>query len=125
MEAGTGSGSLSHNFARTVAPNGHLYTFEFNKSRAEKAREEFKRNRIDDVATVEHRDVCELGYPETLHGKADAVFLDLPAPWLAVPHAVKALKHGGTISGFSPCIEQVQRTCLALENNGFHRKLIH
>lgn len=42
-----------------------------------------------------HRDVCELGFSDELNGTADAVFLDLPAPQLAVPHALKALKNSG------------------------------
>ena len=38
LSTGTGSGSVSHAIARTVAPHGHLYTFEFHKQRAETAR---------------------------------------------------------------------------------------
>ena len=38
IEAGTGSGSLSHSIYRTIAPSGKLYTFEFHAQRAERAR---------------------------------------------------------------------------------------
>ena len=39
---GTGSGSLSHALIRTIAPTGHLHTFEFHEQRSQIARDEFK-----------------------------------------------------------------------------------
>ncbi|GBP42399.1 tRNA (adenine(58)-N(1))-methyltransferase catalytic subunit TRMT61A [Eumeta japonica] len=92
IEAGTGSGSLTHALIRRVRPHGHVYTFDFHEHRAKIAEEEFKSHGIDDFVTVSHRDVCNLGFGEDLNNKADAVFLDLPSPWRGVPHAVKALK---------------------------------
>lgn len=50
---------------------------------------------LGQYVTVDHRDVCATGFGDNLNGKADAVFLDLPHPWLAVPHAIKSLKKTG------------------------------
>ena len=44
VESGTGSGSLSHPLARTVAPRGHLHTSDFYVERDEKARAVFAEN---------------------------------------------------------------------------------
>ncbi|XP_023268746.1 tRNA (adenine(58)-N(1))-methyltransferase catalytic subunit TRMT61A [Seriola lalandi dorsalis] len=117
-ESGTGSGSLSHAILRTIAPTGHLHTVEFHQQRAEKVAEEFKEHRVDHLVTVRNQDVCKDGFGVT--GVADAVFLDIPSPWEAVKHAKAAMKkQGGRVSSFSPCIEQVQRTCEALADQGF------
>ncbi|KAL6105948.1 trmt61a [Pungitius sinensis] len=117
-ESGTGSGSLSHAILRSVAPTGHLHTVEFHQQRAEKAAEEFKEHGVDGLVTVRNQDVCKDGFG--VSGVADAVFLDIPSPWEAVGHAKAAMKrHGGRVCSFSPCIEQVQRTCEALAEEGF------
>ncbi|XP_032522466.2 tRNA (adenine(58)-N(1))-methyltransferase catalytic subunit TRMT61A [Danaus plexippus] len=120
IEAGTGSGSLTHALIRRIRPHGHVYTFDFHDHRAMLAREEFEAHGIADFVTAQHRDVLAEGFGEDLNGKADAVFLDLPSPWTGVKHAVDAMKNeGGRFCSFSPCIEQVQRTCLALEEHSF------
>jgi tRNA (adenine57-N1/adenine58-N1)-methyltransferase len=119
IESGTGSGSFSHSIARTVAPTGHLYSFEYHAERAALAQQEFTQHGYGDIITVNHRDVCKDGFD--MKDTVSAVFLDLPAPWEAIASAKEAFKQDrpGKICCFSPCIEQVARSVTALEENGF------
>ncbi|TRY70439.1 hypothetical protein TCAL_06528 [Tigriopus californicus] len=118
IESGTGSGSLSHSFIRSLWPSGHLHTFDYHESRVKAAQQEFQEHQVGPAVSVRHRDVCAEGFD--LVDVADAVFLDLPHPWEAVPHAVQALKPtGGRLCSFSPCMEQVQKTCQVLRKCGF------
>ncbi|KAF9183845.1 tRNA (adenine-N(1)-)-methyltransferase catalytic subunit trm61 [Haplosporangium sp. Z 11] len=119
IESGTGSGSFSHSIARTLAPTGHLYTFEYHQERVNAATIEFEEHGLSDMVTLQCRDVCKEGFG--LENKVDAVFLDLPAPWEAVASAKKAFKQNkiGKICTFSPCIEQISKTVTALNDHGF------
>lgn len=151
---------MSHFILRTIAPSGILHTYEFNKNRADKAREEFRRNKVDMMVIVHDRDVCgkqttssssgcvtldntkdnNNNHDDTGPGSgsiattpkstatgfgiggqvADAIFLDLPEPWLAVPHAAYTIKPDGRLGSYSPCVEQTQRCVTALRESGFH-----
>lgn len=116
-EAGTGSGSLSHALLRAIGPSGHLHTRDFHKERVEAASKEFVDHGYSSRVTVLQRDVCGTGFG--VENIADAVFLDLPSPWSAVHHAISSLKDiGGRLCSFSPCIEQVSRTCDILRASG-------
>lgn len=70
---------------------------------------------LDKLVASHHQNVCRDGFG--VEAIADAVFLDLPAPWDAIEHAKRTLKRTRKtrICCFSPCIEQVQRTIQALE----------
>lgn len=149
IEAGTGSGSFTHTLARAVARgspagsgegqlppawnanaapappafgplDGRVYSFEFHGERVERARAEFAAHNLDRTVQLAHRNVCKDGFG--LDHVADAVFLDLPAPWEAVPHVAQAVRRdvATRICCFSPCIEQVLRTVTALSEHGFH-----
>ncbi|GAA6009435.1 tRNA 1-methyladenosine methyltransferase subunit GCD14 [Rhodotorula paludigena] len=119
IEAGTGSGSFSHSLARTVGKEGRVHSFEYHEERFGKARDEFKAHKLDDVIKIKHQNVYKDGFE--LEDEVDSVFLDLPAPWEALEHAKKALRKDrqSRICCFSPCIEQVIRTCSALAELGF------
>lgn len=118
-ESGTGSGSLSHAIAMVVAPTGHLYTHDIEESRTKNVEQEFKDHGLADVTTAVVQNVCTDGFFVT--NACDGVFLDVPAPWEAIPHAAGAISRtrGGRLVSFSPCIEQVQRACEVMRQVGF------
>ncbi|XP_068645615.1 uncharacterized protein [Aristolochia californica] len=117
LESGTGSGSLTTSIARAVAPTGHVYTFDFHEQRASLAREDFEKIALSSLITVGVRDIQGEGFPEEFSKRADSVFLDLPQPWSAIPSAAQMLKPDGVLCSFSPCIEQVQRSCETMRSN--------
>jgi len=129
VESGTGTGSLSTAIARSIAPNGRLHTFEFHEQRAEAAREDFRRNGLDGIIVVRRRDAIGEGFEPKKEGEeeeekivADAVFLDLPSPWVCLEKQFvqRVLRPHGRFCSFSPCIEQVQLTCDALRKANFY-----
>ncbi|KAL8269621.1 hypothetical protein Esti_006441 [Eimeria stiedai] len=140
IEAGTGSGSLSHSLAAALRPGGRLFTFEFHLERWEEAKKEFELLGVSPQVTCLHRDVCKEGFCLQLPNaaadaaaatgaaagdvfprphEADGVFLDLPSPWLALKHADQVLKGGGRLVTFSPCVEQLHKTLVAAQELGF------
>jgi len=152
IEAGAGSGSFTHASARAVYSGypedaeftlkrrklGRVWSFEFHEQRHEKLEKEIRDHGLEDIVQITHRDVCEEGF--LVNGaspNAEAVFLDLPAPWLALPHLSRSpppkVGTNGSkpfisplsptapvqICTFSPCIEQVQRTVSVMRNLGW------
>ena len=114
IEAGAGSGSFTHAAARAVyngypqssldgagesqssnPSHGKVWSFEFHEQRVEKLKAEVKEHGLDDIVYVTYRDVCEDGFRPNDEQysissiDANAVFLDLPAPWLAIRHLIR------------------------------------
>ncbi|KAH0542293.1 hypothetical protein FGG08_003320 [Glutinoglossum americanum] len=116
IEAGAGSGSFSHASARAVFNGypepacefgeippakkkkaGKVWSYEFHEQRVGRLKEEIRKHSLEDVVEIVNSDVCEHGF--LLEGKspgqtrvspqADAIFLDLPAPWLALRHLTR------------------------------------
>jgi tRNA (adenine57-N1/adenine58-N1)-methyltransferase len=168
IEAGAGSGSFTHASARAVysgypTPGSHgspvkrrklgkVWSFEFHEQRHSKLEKEIQDHGLDGIVQITHRDVCRDGFLVGPNGdespNAEAIFLDLPAPWLALPHLTrqaapsKPREPGNDsqspvqtesktfcsplnprspvhIGTFSPCIEQVQRTVSTLRHLGW------
>lgn len=171
IEAGAGSGSFTHAAARAVygrsttaqTSPGHVFSFEFHNERYRTMQVELVSHGLasnkgagstdgDDgsdngVVTLTNRDVYEHGFllDDGSSPAADAVFLDLPAPWRALQHLTRGVqKKDGQdknqdngqgqaepptsalcpnrsihLCTFSPCIEQVTRTVSMLRRLGW------
>jgi len=70
---------------------------------------------LAELVELKNKDLTQ-GIDET---GVDAVVLDMATPWLAVPHAYKALLGGGLLASFSPTIDQSVKTVEAMESSGF------
>lgn len=111
IEAGAGSGSFTHASARAVfngypsqphadgEPSrkrrkyGRVCSFEYHEPRVAGLRKEIEDHGLAEVVRVTHRDVYQDGFSlddtEDKSPKADAIFLDLPAPWMALKHLTR------------------------------------
>lgn len=60
---------------------------------------------LNGIVAVKLKDIYE-GIDEN---NVDLVTLDLPQPERVLPHAEQALKPGGHLATFAPCVEHLQR----------------
>ena len=118
VEMGTGSGAFTILLAQLVGPQGRVYTFD--------RRADFLENAMGNVAQAGLADrvvarVLEAGepFPVEEEGEIDAVFLDLPEPWRAIPQAHRVLAPGRPLGLIVPTAEQLKRSAQVLEEAGF------
>jgi tRNA (adenine57-N1/adenine58-N1)-methyltransferase catalytic subunit len=97
-EAGTGSAGLAI-FLGLVAKEVH--SFDINDEYLENAKKRFLEFKLKNVK-LHKQDV----YANMPIKDMDVIVLDLPEPWKALEHAYRAVKKGGFIASFSPCITQ-------------------
>jgi tRNA (adenine57-N1/adenine58-N1)-methyltransferase len=105
VDAGVGSGSLAIFLGNLVKPNGRVVSYETREDFKRVADANIQMTGLSDIVSVKLKDIYE-GIDER---DVDLVTLDLPKPELVLPHAESALKPGGHLAVFSPCIEPIQR----------------
>lgn len=149
IEAGSGSGSFTHAAARAVFNDyptetgqadelrGRVFSYEFHQERHKKIASEMESHNLSGIVRCTHADAYRDGFllsPQAPDGpplspKANAIFLDLPAPWSALPHLTREGIDGKPsaldplnpvhICTFSPCIEQAQKTVSHLRKHSW------
>ncbi|KAB5550985.1 S-adenosyl-L-methionine-dependent methyltransferase [Coniochaeta sp. 2T2.1] len=149
IEAGSGSGSFTHASTRAVYNGyprgasdrrGKVFSFEYHEPRFESMKKEITSHGLDSLVHLTHRDVYKDGF--LIDGEspeAESIFLDLPAPWQALPHLSRSRpkseeaaadgekpwisplnpKKSAYLCTFSPCIEQVTKTVSAMRRLGW------
>jgi tRNA (adenine57-N1/adenine58-N1)-methyltransferase len=105
VDAGVGSGSLAIFLGNIVRPNGRVVSYEVREDFKRVAEANIQMAGLGEIVSVKLKDIYE-GIDER---GLDLVTLDLPQPERVLPHAETALKPGGYLAVFSPCIEPVQR----------------
>ena len=79
--------------------HGGVYSFEYHEPRAKQLQAEIIEHGLDPVVTVTHRDVYGDGFnlDDNTSPEADAIFLDLPAPWQALKHLTRTPPSAATV----------------------------
>ena len=114
LEAGTGSGAVTAILARAVGPTGQVISYDVRQDMQDKARKNLD-SILPNVGNVTFKigDVYE-GIEET---ELDRIVLDLPDPYLVVPHAAPAMVPGGIILSFVPTVLQIHDFTRALQDS--------
>lgn len=115
VEMGTGSGAFTVLLARLVGEQGKIYTFDRRQDLLKNALLNIERAGVS--KSVEAR-LHYAGEPFPVRD-VDAVFLDLPAPWVAIPAAYDALAPGNPLALVVPNAEQLKESVGVLEKTGF------
>lgn len=115
LETGVGSGALSMALLRAGADIVGYELREDFAVRAQRNVEAYLGDQVGDRYRVQVRDSYE-GIDET---DLDRVVLDLPEPWLVIPHAAGALRPGGIVVAYTPSVVQVMQVHEALSAAGF------
>ena len=113
LEAGCGSGAVTMALLRAVGARGSLVSYDVRQDMIDRARENVQAMHSDTSnLTLKLGDV----YESIEERELDRIVLDLPEPWLVVPHAVDALLPGGIFVSFSPTVLQVHELVRTLRS---------
>ncbi len=112
-EAGTGSGALTSFLAWTVAPSGHVYSFDINEKHSKNARANIELTDLSNFVTFSVKDITEPVDVETL----DSFILDFAAPYKAVNSVEPTIVPGGHLICYAVQWNQVEKTVQVINDN--------
>ncbi len=117
LEVGTGSGSLTMALAESVAPTGHVHTFDRRTDLPLNAKKNITRAGLNEYVTFHQRQSAEPFPEKGFH----AAILDIPTPWEELDVVKEALYPGGRVVSLNPTFNQIETMAEALRRSGFIR----
>ena len=115
MESGTGSGALTSSIlSATLNPSGYI-GIDHNENSIRITKENIKRWNGYEINIIEG----DFTTHEGNGSKYDAIFLDLPEPWLNVSKQRAFIESGKRVVTYLPTYDQVEKNVLEYEKNGF------
>jgi tRNA (adenine57-N1/adenine58-N1)-methyltransferase catalytic subunit len=115
VESGVGSGSLTTALLNAVGSEGMVVSIELREEFASKARKNMARSPFVKAWDLRIGDVISA----PVETEVDAVALDMPNPWDALPNVGTFLRPGGRFCAYVPNANQVERLVWALRSNGY------
>lgn len=117
LEVGAGSGGLTTALLSAVGPEGRVHTLELKEENAKRALRNVSRTGLDSRWSYTIGDAREAD--PGVEWPADALTMDMPDPWLALPNLGPHLRPGGRLCAYVPNANQVESTVLALREAGY------
>lgn len=118
LESGIGSAGLTIPLLWAVGPTGKVVVQELRSEFAAWGADNVKRAGLAAALEVHLGDLV-LGANPAIHGPFDAVVLDQPEPWKALPNVVPLLAAGATVACYTPQVSQMEETSRTLARLGF------
>ena len=115
VESGTGSGVMTCFLANLVRPDGHVYSYDLREEFLEVAKKNLERCGLSQFVTLKKADVRN-GIDVS---EADLGVLDIGDQWAAINSFKESLAGSGMLVAVSPTMNQVEKTVIELNNQGF------
>ena len=117
LESGIGSGAATMALAWNVGP-GKVVVQELRDDFAQWAKDNLERAGLGDRVEVHIGDLTQ-SVAAGVQGPFDAVLLDQPEPWAALPNVVPLLAPGARVACYSPQVGQMEKVARTMTELGF------
>ncbi len=118
LESGIGSGATTMALAWAVGETGRVVVQELREDFRDWAMDNVTRAGLGDRVECHLGDLTE-GIAPDVQGPFQAVLLDQPEPWLAIPNLGPMLAPGARVVAYCPQVSQMEKTARAMEAAGY------